>query len=208
MKTSKTCTAANASPTSQEVRELLPLVHQVAARMLRRLPPNVLRDDLVAAGTFGLVEALRKNAERGPAFEFYARLRIRGAMLDELRSQDWLSRRQRARATQAKAEGAVAAGVIGFDDISEGALENMADASAADPHTLAERRCERSTLARVVAQLPEREGNIVRWHYLEDVPFKEIAARLGVSEPRVSQLHSRAIGTMRATIAAESDAAA
>jgi len=92
------------TPTREELTLYMPLVHQVVCRVLRKLPPNVLRDDLVAAGAFGLIDALRKSPERGPAFDWYARIRIRGAVVDELRSQDWLTRRARTRATKAQAQ--------------------------------------------------------------------------------------------------------
>src|SRR5579862_3772358 len=95
------------TPSREELTLYMPLVHQVVARVLRKLPPNVLRDDLVAAGTFGLVDALRKSTERGPAFDWYARIRIRGAVVDELRAQDWLTRRARTRVTRAQAQGEV-----------------------------------------------------------------------------------------------------
>src|ERR1700733_544925 len=75
------------TPTREELTLYMPLVHQVVGRVLRKLPPNVLRDDLVAAGAFGLIDALRKSVDRGPAFDWYARIRIRGAVVDELRSQ-------------------------------------------------------------------------------------------------------------------------
>ena len=77
----------------------MPLVHHVVGTMLPRLPPNVLRDDLIAAGTFGSStrSAARRRSERGAEFEWYARVRIRGAIIDELRSHDWLSRRARRR---------------------------------------------------------------------------------------------------------------
>src|SRR5271154_2584237 len=71
----KACPAkksALASPSREELTGYMYLVHQVVARVLRKLPPNVLRDDLLAAGTFGLVDALRKSVERGPAFDWYA----------------------------------------------------------------------------------------------------------------------------------------
>src|SRR5258708_36029713 len=92
------------TPTREELALYMPLVHQVVGRVLRKLPPNVLRDDLVAAGSFGLIDALRKSVDRGPAFDWYARIRIRGAVVDELRSQDWLTRRGRTRATKAQAQ--------------------------------------------------------------------------------------------------------
>src|SRR5271154_1234016 len=201
----KACPAkksALASPSREELTGYMPLVHQVVGRVLRKLPPNVLRDDLVAAGTFGLVDALRKSTERGPAFDWYARIRIRGAVVDELRTQDWLTRRARTRVTRAQAQGeSGGAAVVGFDDLPEAQAHSFVDESMATPHEQVEQRMDRAALERAVALLPEREANIVGWHYFDGVPFKAIAARLGVSEPRVSQLHARAMGRLRTTLA-------
>jgi RNA polymerase sigma factor for flagellar operon FliA len=180
----------------------MPLVHQVVGRVLRKLPPNVLRDDLVAAGAFGLIDALRKSVDRGPAFDWYARIRIRGAVVDELRSQDWLTRRARTRAVKAQAQGeGCGASVVGFDDLPESQAQAFVDESVASPQEQVEQRMDRVALERAVSLLPEREANIVAWHYFEGVPFKAIASRLGVSEPRVSQLHARAMGRLRTTLA-------
>jgi RNA polymerase sigma factor for flagellar operon FliA len=191
-------------PTREELTSFMPLVHGVVARTLRRLPPNVLRDDLVAAGSYGLVDALRKSPDRGPAFEWYARVRIRGAVVDELRSQDWLTRRARTRTTQAHADGgAGATSVVGFDDLPDAQAQGLCDESAATPQDQVEQRMERASLERAVALLPEREASIVAWHYFDDVPFKVIATRLGVSEPRISQLHTRAMGMLRTKLTAE-----
>ena len=196
--------AAPSTPSREELATYMPLVHQVVARVLRRLPPNVLREDLVAAGTYGLVDALRKSSERTVAFDWYARIRIRGAVVDELRAQDWLTRRARTRLAKAQARGENAAvSVVGFDDLPEGQAFGFADAGAPSPLEQVETRMERASLELAVGKLPEREGNIVRWHYFEGVPFKDIAGRLGVSEPRVSQLHSRAMLRLR-TIMIES----
>jgi len=77
----------------------LGLVHHCAAELLRRVPARVEREELLSAGTVGLVQALEGfEAERGFAFSTYAVPRIRGAMLDELRSQDWLTRTGREHA--------------------------------------------------------------------------------------------------------------
>lgn len=191
-----------ATPTREELTSFMPLVHQVVGRLLRKLPPNVLRDDLVAAGTFGLVDALRKSADRGPAFDWYARIRIRGAVVDELRAQDWLTRRARTRVARAQAMGELGSvAVIGFDDLPESQAHSFVDEAMATPHEEVERRMDRVALERAVGLLPEREANIVGWHYFEGVPFKMIAARLGVSEPRISQLHARAMGRLRSTLA-------
>jgi RNA polymerase sigma factor for flagellar operon FliA len=189
-------------PTSEELTLYMPLVHQVVARMLRKLPPNVLRDDLVGAGAFGLIDALRKSVDHGPAFEWYARIRIRGAVVDELRTQDWLTRRARTRVTRAQALGECSgAAVVGFDDLPAAQAQNFVDESAATPHEQVERRMDRVALERAVGLLPEREANIVAWHYFDGVPFKIIAGRLGVSEPRVSQLHARAMGRLKVSLA-------
>lgn len=185
-------------PTREDMTPYMPLVGQVVGRFLRKLPPNVLRDDLIAAGTFGLLDALRRSGDRTASFEWYARIRIRGAVVDELRAQDWLTRRARTRVARAQAQGSGgSAAVVGFDDLPAVQACGFVDESAASPQEQVERRMDRAVLEAAVAQLPEREAQIVAWHYFDGVPFKTIAGRLGVSEPRISQLHSRAIGRLR-----------
>jgi RNA polymerase sigma factor for flagellar operon FliA len=197
------------TPTRAELDLYMPLVDQVVTRVLRRLPPNVLREDLRAAGAFGLVGALRKSIDRGPAFEWYARVRIRGAVMDELRTQDWLTRKARARVSRARAEGAEgSAAIVRFDDLSGAQAGAFADESVATPEEQVGRRMDRRVLERAVGHLPKREGNIVAWHYFDDVPFNAIATRLCVSAPRVSQLHAHAMSLLRASMAEPSSAEA
>jgi RNA polymerase sigma factor for flagellar operon FliA len=188
--------------TVEDIQTYMPLVRQVVARFLRKLPPNVLRDDLIAAGTFGLIDSLRKNGEdRSPTFEWYARIRIRGAILDELRAQDWLTRRARSRVTASAVEGQTGrAVVVGFDDLTEAGRQSLHDQSTPSPLDIVEGNAERAALAEAVGQLLEREQLIVTQHYFQGVQFKAIAAQLGVSEPRVSQLHSRAMAKLRAIL--------
>jgi len=70
-----------------------PLVKRIAYHLMSRLPPNVQQDDLIQAGLIGLLEALRNyDASQGASFQTYARIRIRGAMLDEIRKNDWAPR--------------------------------------------------------------------------------------------------------------------
>lgn len=75
------------------IREHTDLVKRIAHHLAARLPSSVDVDDLIQAGVIGLLEAARHyNGERGASFETYAGIRIRGAMLDELRQTDWAPR--------------------------------------------------------------------------------------------------------------------
>lgn len=80
------------------VEKYLPLVRAMAERLAQRLPPHVEVEDLVSAGTIGLVGAVENyDPDRGVKFETYCRKRVAGAMFDELRRQDWLPREVRDR---------------------------------------------------------------------------------------------------------------
>ena len=75
------------------IRQHVPLVRRIAHHMIAKLPPNVELDDLIQVGMMGLAEALsRYETAQGVQFETFASQRIRGAMLDELRESDWMSR--------------------------------------------------------------------------------------------------------------------
>ncbi len=81
-----------------------PLVKTIAGRLGMRLPQHVSQDDLVSAGIMGLLDAVDKfNEDKGVAFKSYAEFRIRGAMLDELRSMDWVPRSVRRNARRLEA---------------------------------------------------------------------------------------------------------
>jgi RNA polymerase sigma factor for flagellar operon FliA len=144
------------------------------------------------------MDALRRfEGDRGPQFEWYARVRIRGAILDDLRNLDCLSRRHRAevRSQTASGQGGGVV-VIGFDDLPEH-MRTPADNDQASPADLVEQSSERAALKRAVDTLPAREATIVSMHYFQGHAFKDIATTLKVSEPRVSQLHSRAVKMLR-----------
>ena len=80
------------------VLQYLPLVRSIAKNIRKRLPSNIELDDLVSAGTLGLIDASQKfDASTGYKFNTYAQYRIHGAILDELRKADHLSRRERKR---------------------------------------------------------------------------------------------------------------
>ncbi len=83
---------------NQLIEDYLPLVRYTAERLCAKLPHNVDPDDLKSAGIFGLMDAINRfDVERGVKFETYCVMRIRGAMLDELRSMDWVPRLVRSR---------------------------------------------------------------------------------------------------------------
>lgn len=181
-----------------------PLVRQIAGGFQRKLPRNVLREDLIAAGMSGLWDAVRRHADRPTdSFEWYVRVRIRGAILDELRAQDWLPRRARAAAAEAQEQGktshSVAPAVVRFDDVSEWEQSRcLATGDSSNSEVSVDAKFTRETLSRAVDQLPTRERHIVSSHYFRGVKFKDLGAELGVSEPRISQLHSRAMQRLRA----------
>lgn len=78
------------------IRQYSPLVRRLAHHMMAKLPPSIQVDDLIQVGLIGLTEALtRYEASQGVQFETFASQRIRGAMLDELRENDWMSRGSR-----------------------------------------------------------------------------------------------------------------
>ncbi|MEW6563013.1 MAG: RNA polymerase sigma factor FliA [Pseudomonadota bacterium] len=86
-------TATGLSDKEQCLREYAPLVKRIAHMMMAKLPSSVELDDIIQAGMIGLLDAASRYDElRGAQFETYAAQRIRGAMLDELRSADWLPR--------------------------------------------------------------------------------------------------------------------
>jgi RNA polymerase sigma factor for flagellar operon FliA len=87
-----------ASETDEAVRKYAPMVYRVVRQVSERMPSSVDREYLFSAGMVGLLDALAKfDADRGIAFEAYARIRIKGAVLDELRSLDHLTRSMRRR---------------------------------------------------------------------------------------------------------------
>jgi RNA polymerase sigma factor for flagellar operon FliA len=86
-------TANGLADKEQCIKEYAPLVKRIAHHLMARLPGSVIVDDIIQAGMIGLLEAAGRYDElRGAQFETYAAQRIRGAMLDELRSADWMPR--------------------------------------------------------------------------------------------------------------------
>lgn len=213
-----------------------PMVRRVAGQMIARLPANVDIDDLIQAGMMGLFDALgRFEVGMGAQFETFAMQRVRGAMLDELRSGDWMPRsvRKNQRSIEraisrlehslqrAPNETEIAAELgmslpdyqhmlgearggqliyldeVGDRDSDEDYLERHHPSGEPDPlESLSDSRF-RQALVAAIQDLPEREKLVMSLYYEQDLHLKEIGAVLGVTESRVSQLHSQAVARLR-----------
>lgn len=212
----------------------LDLVKRIALHMNGRLPPTVQLDDLMQAGMIGLLEAAGQyDPAFGASFSTYAGIRIRGAMLDEVRRNDWAPRSVYRKARQisqavAEVEGRTkrdardqevadvldmhlrdyhqllqeASGyrLLSFDDVngSEQSLAETLPAGGHAPDEGALRDAFREALAKAVDSLPERERLVMSLYYDEELNLREIGEVLGVTESRVSQIHSQAILRLRA----------
>jgi RNA polymerase sigma factor FliA len=208
-------------------RRYLVRVIALARRMGRRLPPHVALSDLVSAGLLGVVEGfVRFDPSRAETLDAYIDHRIRGAFLDELRRADPLTRSQRdfaRRLARASRSCAVApseeslAGALGVSvsrlrarvsqvsaamAIRSSVTADRVEDATVTPHDEVEARQTYRLLARATEALPAREREVLRLYYEEGETFREIGALLGVSESRVSQLHSRAIQCLRGALAA------
>jgi RNA polymerase sigma factor for flagellar operon FliA len=213
----------------------MPLVKRLAHQMKAKLPPSVEVDDLVQAGMIGLLDAINRYEENhGAQFETYAVLRIRGAMLDELRSSDWMPRSTRAnmrKVEQAMAtlqqqlgrppsESEVAQSLklplseyqellgdsgghqlVYYEDFhDEDGNDSFLDRYAVDDDDPLKSLLDtdfRQTVIDAIDALPPREKMLMGLYYEEELNLKEIGAVMGVSESRVSQLHTQAVARLR-----------
>ena len=218
-----------------------PMVKYVAGRISMKLPQSVDLDDLIQVGILGLIDAVAKfDPQRGIKFQTYAEFRVRGAILDELRSMDWVPRAVRQMASQIqdvymKLEGergqpaedeevaekmGISMGefyqhldsvrgiaIISFDDLRPSlddeewdVLEVLADPTVRDPVETIGLQELRQALSEAIDSLPEKERLVVTLYYLEELTMSEIGEVLGLTESRISQLHSKAAMRMRGRI--------
>jgi len=214
-----------------------PLVKRLAFQLKAKLPPSVEVDDLIQAGMIGLLDAItRYEDDHGAQFETYAVQRIRGAMLDELRSSDWLPRGVRQsmrkieeaiqllqqRLGRAPLETEVAKQLkiplieyqetlsestghqlVYYEDFHDSeSKEHFLDRYCADlsgdPLQSLLRGDFRATVIAAIDALPDREKLLMGLYYEQELNLKEVGAVMGVSESRVSQLHTQAVARLRA----------
>ena len=225
---------------SSELREKIiieyaKIVKLVAGRLSMYLGYNVEYEDLVSYGIFGLIDAIDKyDFNKNVKFETYASLRIRGAILDQIRKMDWIPRSVRQKQkkidmTMSKLEAEYGrpatdeeiakelditvdeldiwngqtkiSNIISLEDFIEQGSEIRMDASHNSQFEQPEKIVEKSELAlmleKALDELTEKEKSVVLFYYYEDLSLKEISKVLGVSESRVSQLHTKAIQKMK-----------
>lgn len=169
----------------------------------RRRAANLDLDDLVSAGNLGLIDAAaRYDESRGIPFMFFARHRVRGAMLDYLRDEDPLSRRARAkekRRQQAQPDGLdCPAGshlrLVRLDGATENMLESHDERDPYDAYEIAQ---DVARLRKAVRELPKRERLAVSLYYSKGMTMSAAGVHLLVTEARVCQILSAAIARLR-----------
>jgi RNA polymerase sigma factor for flagellar operon FliA len=225
-----------------------PLVKYVAGRLSVGLPGHVEEGDLVSYGLLGLINAIERfEPDRDIKFETYAISRIKGAIIDELRSMDWVPRSVRSRAreiervigelenkhkraptdeeickeldiTEEEFQSSLAAihrsSVAALDELwtiaSSGGdtvalIDTIEDPNAEDPSRRFASVETRAALAEAIRRLPERERLVIALYYYEELTLREIGEILGVTESRVSQLHTKAVLRLKVRLNATLD---
>jgi len=203
---------------------------------------------LISYGLLGLIAAIeRYEPEREIKFETFAITRIKGSIIDELRSLDWVPRSVRARAREiervnAKLENQLQrpptdqemadalgisveefqesllqisnSSIVALDELwtvsdSSGdqvsLLDTLQDPSAVDPAQEMDTTEMKDRLAEAISRLPEREKLVIALYYYENLTLREIGEVLGVTESRVSQLHTKAVLRLKSRLQGESE---
>jgi RNA polymerase sigma factor for flagellar operon FliA len=227
--------ASGKSDKEECLREYSQLVKRIAHQMMTRLPHSVQIDDIIQAGMMGLLDAASRFDDiHGAQFETYATMRIRGAMLDELRATDWLPRSLRR--DMRRIESAIShaqqklgrppneteiaeemgvtledyqqmlqesrgAQLVYYEDFQDedhdDFFERFEFGNDGDPMDLLQDGRFRAELALAIESLPERERMMMGMIYEQEMNLREIGEVMGVSESRISQLHSQAVGRLR-----------
>src|SRR4029450_4581938 len=223
--------------------EPAPLIRYIVNRIAVRLPSHIDLDDLHNTGVIGLMDAIEKyDPEKNCKFKTYAEFRIKGAILDQLRSLDWVPRsvRQKGRRLE-RAYGEVEQRLGGSASEEEGAeslrlqiekfhellnqgrgvwlvnLEELRGASSEgertgsyadivedvhseNPYSALKQQEMRRVIAETIGSLPDKERLVLTLCHYEGRNMKEIGSILGITESRVCQIHTKAVGRLRSKL--------
>ncbi|MEQ6903718.1 sigma-70 family RNA polymerase sigma factor [Nocardioides sp. YIM 152588] len=213
------------------ITQHMPLVGHIVRETMGRVPSHVSRDDLTSAGLTALVLAAQAyDASRAVPFDRYAATRIRGAILDELRSIDWASRSVRRRARDLAETRAALAGALGRtptvdevaataglstdevtandDDVARAqvlslqgstttTIEDLVPHTEPSPEEMYEHAERLTYLREAIAELPDRLRKVVEDYFFAERPMADIAAELGVTDSRISQMRAEALALLK-----------
>jgi len=213
---------------AQIVQKFSPVVRYITNKMKKRIPPSVQADDLVQAGMIGLLQSIDNfSAKNGASFFTFASIRIRGAILDELRKTDTCTRTLRRKATAAKkatvalqnralrpprhSEVAAAIGMkmeeydrvrvaLAPHDDEESILERYENDSVLSPLQIIESEEKAAEVAAAIDRLPARERQVIALLYEQDMDTGQAAQAMGVTSCRISQIHFAAINLLRKSL--------
>lgn len=216
------------SESAIEIEAHRELVDRVVRRLVSELDLSCDQDDLRGYGFQGLLEAKQRfEADRGVRFSTFAYYRVRGAVIDGVRSQGFLKRRAYAKLKAFEAADNVAescaeahadkplasitARATQIDDVlAKVSAAYMIAAVGQDriedestPETLLSGAEEQSVVKRGLARLPEKERSLLEAVYFDGVTIEQAGERLGLSKSWASRLHAKALERMRKSLAAE-----
>lgn len=201
------------------IKAYLPLVRKIVRQLAPQCTRIMDRQDMEQTALMGLLSAIRRYGAPDESFGSYAAQRIRGAILDELRSLDWRPRQLRQKYFQVKdmirelrnssghepeAAEIEAAGITPEEYQDYLQLENASTLASLDElladdpgavtitgRNLEEQFITQKTLSEALALLTEKEALVLSLYYQQDMNFKEIALTLGVSEARICQINKK-----------------
>ena len=196
---------------AQLVAQHLDLPRRVASTVHARVRPHVDMEELISLGNQGLAEAAHRYDARLGKFETFAWWRIHGAIVDGLRRSSPLPRstwRKLLAAHAANDQHAVAAVKAGaalrrsIPSSFEQLCEDGFDVAGATAEDTLDRERALAGLREALAELPEVERTLVERHYWEGRDLRAAGEELGMSKSWASRLHARALGRLRAVMAA------
>jgi RNA polymerase sigma factor for flagellar operon FliA len=225
---------------NQIINEYLPYVKRIVNRIAVHLPATIEVDDLINVGIIGLIQAIeRYDPSRDNKFITFAVFRIKGAVLSELRSRDFLGRTTRRKirdlekaylkleqklgrevADQEVAEEMnmdleqfykvkrmSSISFVSFEEVGQGSRNDastlsssLAYGDADDALSMTTMKEIKSTIAKNIDLLPEKEKLVVSLYYSDELTMKEIGKVMDITESRVSQIHAQAIIHLRSKL--------